>query len=85
MVVFPHETLCLLFAFGVVLGYHSGLCHQDRRPSFELKHEDTTREQRVELMKTDIKAYLDLHNMDHFHEMLDNIAQLGPYEPEEEE
>ncbi len=36
-------------------------------------------------MKTDIKAYLDLHDMDHLHEMLDNIAHLGPSEPEEEE
>ncbi len=48
------------------------------------KFDSLTQEQRVELMRTDIKAYLELCTMDHLVGILDGIAKGGPIKKEEE-
>jgi len=42
-----------------------------------VKYEDLTREERVELMRTDIKAYLALLEEDHLLMLLDGISKSG--------
>ena len=48
-----------------------------------MKYDDYTQEQRVELMRTDITAYLKLCTMDHLVGILDGIAKGGPIKEEE--
>jgi hypothetical protein len=43
-----------------------------------------TREERVELMLTDMDAYLELVPGEHWLQLLDGIAKAGPFEPEDE-
>ena len=49
-----------------------------------MKFDDYLKEERIELMRTDIKAYLALCTMDHLVGLLDGIAKSGGYEEDEE-
>ena len=49
-----------------------------------MKYDDLTRDQRIELMRTDIKAYLALCTMDHMVGILDGIAKSGPMKEEDD-
>ena len=50
-----------------------------------MKFDDYTQDERVELMRTDIKAYLEILMMDHLVGMLDAIAKSGPMEKDQRE
>ena len=45
-----------------------------------MKFDDYTQDERVKLMRTDIRAYLDLLIIDHLMSLLDAIAKSGPME-----
>ncbi len=53
--------------------------------SYLKKFDDYTQEERVELMRTDIKAYLAIVTMDHLVGVLDGIAKSGAHSEIEEE
>jgi len=44
-----------------------------------IKYDDLTPEERVELMLKDTDAYMALLTDEHYFQLLDGIAKLGPY------
>ncbi len=59
--------------------------HADHGILTVLKYEDMTREERTELMLTDLPAYMKLLSDEHYFQLFDGIAKLGEYQPEEDE
>jgi hypothetical protein len=48
-----------------------------------VKFDDYTKEERIELMRKDIRAYLDLCTIDHMIAILEGIAKSGPVREED--